>query len=147
MFYFIHVTRSFLFSDIPWILIIYAMLGDQSQFKRNTLSDLEGVIRWFSSPTRLLYYVFSVIIRALLVPLIRLALGIMIKRLMGLNKESKSWDSSQITLLRRYINSTILSNDSLNDAFKILGVHYEVISVSLCVRLPQFRLMTISLRF
>lgn len=119
------------------------MLGDQSQFKRVTLNNFEAVIRWFSSPTRLLYYVFSVIVRALLVPLIRLVLGIMIKRLLGHNMESKSWDSSQTTLLRRYINSTILSEDTLNDAFRILGVHYEVVSVSLRVRFSRFRSMTI----
>jgi hypothetical protein len=144
MFYSIYVTRSFLFSDIPWILVIYAMSGQQSQIiEQDTLSELETVIRWFSSPTRIVYYILSVIIRALLIPLIRLSLGIMIKRLLGLNMESKSWDSSQMALLRRYINSIILSDDTLNSAFKILGVHYEAVSVSLRVRLPRFRLITI----
>ena len=47
--------------------------------------------------------------------------------------ESKSGDFSQMTLLRRYINSIILSEDTLYDVFKILGVHYEAVSVSLCV--------------
>jgi len=72
---------------------------------------------------------FSAIVRTLLVPLIRLALGIMIRRLLGLNMESKSWDSSQTALLRRYINTIILSDDTLNDVFKIVGVHYEAVSV------------------
>ena len=95
-----------LFSD--WVFMIYAMSGHRSQFKRDTLNDFGAVIRWFASPNRLMYYIFSAIIRALIIPLIRLGLGIMIKRLLGLNVESKSWNSSQTVLLRRYINSMIL---------------------------------------
>src|SRR6266511_1603947 len=143
MFYIIHLTRSFLFSDIPWIFMIYAMSGHWSQFKRDTLSNFEAVIRWFASPNQLMYYIFSAIIRALIIPLIRLGLGIMIKRLLGLNVESKSWNSSQMILLRRYINSMILSQETLNSAFKILGTHYEAVSVSLSIPSPHFRLMTI----
>ena len=134
--------RSFLFSDIPWIFVIYAMSGRQSQFKRDT-GSIEGVIRWFASPNRLVYFMLSLIIRALVIPFIRLALGIMIKRLLGLNMESKSLDSSQMALLRRYINSMILSEDTLNNIFKILGVHYDAVSVNLFVSFPQFKLMTI----
>ena len=139
---FIHVTRSFLISDIPWIFIIYTMLGHRSQFELDT-DNMEGVIRWFASPNWLKFYLCFVIIRALLMPLIRLTLGITIKRLLGFNMESKSWDSSQMALIRRYINSRILSNDTLSDAFSILDFHYEVVSVSFCVRFLRFRLMTI----
>ena len=118
------------------------MTGNQSQFKVDA-GNIKGVIRWFSSPSRLVYYMFSIIIRALLTPLIRLALGIMVKRLMGLNMESKSGDSSQMALLRRYINSMILSEDTLDDVFKVLGVHYEGVSVSLYLCFPRFKLITI----
>jgi len=120
--------------------MIYAMSGHPSQFKRNPLGDLEAVVHWFASPNRFMFFIFSAIIRAILIPLIRLCLGIMIKRLLGLNVESKSWNSSQIILLRRYINSMILSQETLSDAFKILGTHYEAVSVSLCVS-PRFELM------
>jgi len=80
--------------------MIYAMSGHRSQFKRDTLNDFAAVIRWFALPNRLMYYIFSAIIRALIIPLIRLGLGIMIKRLLGLNVESKFWNSSQTILLR-----------------------------------------------
>lgn len=113
--------------------MIYAMSSDRSQFKQYTLSDFEAVIRWFASPDRLTYYIFSAIIRALIIPLIRLGLGILIKRLLGLNVESRSWNSSQMILLRRYINSIILSQETLHSAFKILGTHYEAVSVSFCI--------------
>jgi hypothetical protein len=108
------------------------MTGHHSQFNRET-GSIEGVIRWFASPSRVVYYMLSLIIRAILIPLIRLALGIMIKRLMGLTKERKSWNSSQTALLRRYINSKILSENTIHDVFKFLGVHYEAVSVSLCI--------------
>lgn len=135
MFDIIHVTRSLLFPDIPWVFMIYAMSGHRSQFKRDTFSNLEAVIHWFASPHRLMFYIFAAIIRSLIIPLIRLSLGLMIKQLLGLNVESKSLDSSQMVLLRRYINSILLSQEALDDAFKILGTHYEAVSVSLCVPL------------
>ena len=48
-----------------------------------------------------------------------------------------------MVLLRRYVNTMILSEDTLNDVFRILGVHYEAVSVSLSARFPRSRLMTI----
>jgi len=112
--------------------MIYVMSGHLPQSERRTLSDLEAIIRWFVSPNRLMYYIFSAIIRALIVPFIRLGLGVIVKQLLGLNVESKSWNPSQMTLLRRYINSMTLSEEILNDAFQILGSHYEAVSVGLC---------------
>jgi len=123
--------------------MIYIMSSHLPQFKRRTLSDLEAVIRWFVSPYRLMYYTFSAIIRALIIPLIQLCLGVMVKQLLGLNVESKSWNPSQMILLRRYINSMLLSEKILNSAFQILGSHYGAVSVRPCVASPRFKLMTI----
>ncbi|KAF8808805.1 hypothetical protein BYT27DRAFT_7188280 [Phlegmacium glaucopus] len=116
-------------SYIPWILVLYAM-AHGSQFKGPGLNDLEAVIYWFTSSTPIFYYALSNIVHALLVPLVRLALGIITKRILGLNGENSSLNPSQMALLRRYINWYILSEKTLGDAFIILGPHYEAVSVA-----------------
>lgn len=58
-----------------------------------------------------------------------MGLGIVVKRCLGLNRESATANASQMTLLRRYINSSLLSQQSLKKAFDILGTHYEMTSV------------------
>ncbi|KAI3616310.1 peroxisomal-coenzyme a synthetase, partial [Moniliophthora roreri] len=42
---------------------------------------------------------------------------------------ASSADASQITLLKRYINSHLLSKRRLKDAFSLLGNHYEIVSI------------------
>jgi hypothetical protein len=69
-------------------------------------------------------------VRALVTPLLQLALGILVKRMFGLNKATSIYSQpSQLALLRRYINSHTLSKSALRSAFSILGTHYEVVSV------------------
>ena len=70
-------------------------------------------------------------VKATCTPLVRLFLGILVKRILGLNKESDIRNASQLALLRRYINSVLLSQRDLKDAFSLLGTLYEVVSVRL----------------
>jgi len=95
----------------------------------DSLNDLESVIYWFASPQRIGYHALSRVLRALFRPLIRLFLGVAIKRLFGLNTDTRDRKPSQHAILRRYINSSLLSKNVLRDAFSILGTHYEIISV------------------
>jgi len=102
---------------------------DLTHIQHKDLNDLEAVIYWFASPKRVAFHALSRSVRALLRPLIRLGFGILVKRALGLNSEH-STSTSQIVLLRRYINSILLSREELNEALSILGTHYEVVSVS-----------------
>jgi hypothetical protein len=101
---------------------------DLTHIQHEELNDLEAVIYWFASPKRIAFHAISRAVRALFRPLIRLGLGILVKRALGLNSEYSA-STSQIVLLRRYINSILLSRDELKEAFSILGTHYEVVSV------------------
>jgi hypothetical protein len=94
------------------------------------LNNLEAVIFWFASPKRVMFHAISRAVRALLRPLIHLAWGIQVKRTFGFNCEYSTSSTSQIVLLRRYINSILLSCEELMEAFSILGTHYEMVSVS-----------------
>lgn len=97
------------------------------------LNALEAVIWWFADPRRVAYHTLSRIVRAICTPVLQLVLGVALKRLMGLNQECSAEDYTQLMLLRRFINSNLLSHDALHRAFSILGIHYEVVSVSGCV--------------
>ncbi len=97
------------------------------------LNALEAVIWWFADPRRVAYHALSRIVRALFTPVLRLILGIALKRLMGFNPECSAEGYTQVMLLRRFINKNILSQDALHGAFSILGIHYEIVSVSICL--------------
>ena|SRR6266567_9386422 len=103
---------------------------DLTHIHRQDLNDLEAVIYWFASPKRIMFHALSRTVRALFRPLIQLAFGILVKRAFGLNSEYPTSSTSQIVLLRRYINSILLSHRKLQEAFSILGTHYEMVSVS-----------------
>jgi hypothetical protein len=111
------------------MLTIFPMV-DMPHNRGHNLNDLEGVIYWFASPKRIIFHVLAWVVRDLFRPLIHLASGILVKRAFGLNSEDPSSSTSQIVLLRRYINSILLSRQELKEAFAILGTHYEMVSVS-----------------
>ena len=97
------------------------------------LEPLVSVVLWFASPKRIALHFLSRIVRAVVTPLLQLILGILVKRILGLNKPTQGEDCSspsQIVLLRRFVNSRLLSARKLSSAFALLGTHYEVVSVS-----------------
>lgn len=98
------------------------------------LNALEAIIWWFADPKRVAYHALSRVVRALFTPILQLVLGIALKRLMGFNPECSAEGYTQTMLLRRFINTNILSQDVMRNAFSILGAHYEIVSVSVhCV--------------
>ncbi|PFH50931.1 hypothetical protein AMATHDRAFT_143766 [Amanita thiersii Skay4041] len=118
----------FFSSYIPWFLSLWLML-DQTIVEHDGLNAMEAVIYWFASPRRVLFHAISRVVRVLCTPLVQVLLGLLVKRVLGLNKAGSTSKASQIVLLRRYINSVLLSQDNLNQAFSILGSHYENVSV------------------
>ncbi|KDQ58575.1 hypothetical protein JAAARDRAFT_155112 [Jaapia argillacea MUCL 33604] len=114
-------------SYIPWFAALFALL---TQTMNNAgLNSLETVIKWFASPQRIMWHSLARIIRIIIPPLIQTLLGIIVKRLMGLNTEGSMFDASQWSLLRRHISENLLSQQALCRTFDILGSHYEMVSV------------------
>ncbi|KAJ7623641.1 acetyl-CoA synthetase-like protein [Roridomyces roridus] len=89
---------------IPWFIALWLMINEVS-IVTNQLNTLESVVIWFSSPKRVLFHALSRVI------------------------QRTTAEASQLVLLRRYINSTLLSKAHLKAAFSVLGTHYEVVSV------------------
>lgn len=124
-------------SDIPWFTAIW-LLVTQTRILTTGLNGLESVVYWFASPQRILYHALSRVVRAVIVPLLQLLLGIIVKRAFGVNNECLASDATQVSLLRRYINSRLLSQHKLKLAFSILGTHYEIVSVCTTFEVSAF---------
>jgi hypothetical protein len=125
----LHAWAAHAALDIPWLVAVWLMVNEVTIITVH-LNALESVVFWFSSPERVAYHALSRVVRVVVTPLIQLVLGVMVKRAFGLNTKSTTADASQLSLLRRYINSHLLSQPSLKAAFSVLGTHYEVVSVS-----------------
>ncbi len=110
---------------IPWFAAIYIMI-QETILQVQGLNNLESVIWWFADPERVLWHAVGRVMRAVIQPLLQVFLGIAFKRLMGLNREALHADSSQWSIIRRYINSQTLSQSALRRAFDILGAHYQM---------------------
>ncbi|KAF5316582.1 hypothetical protein D9619_006739 [Psilocybe cf. subviscida] len=116
-------------SYVPWFAALYAMVT-QAHISHAGLNNLEAIVYWFSEPKRVLFHGVSRIARALFTPLIQLALGILVKRIFGLNTDTPNTaHNSQLVLLRRYINGILLSKAAMRKTFSILGTHYEIVSI------------------
>lgn len=114
-----------LITYIPWFVAIYIMI-QETILQVQGLNSLESVIWWFADPERVLWHAVGRVMRAVIQPLLQVFLGIIFKRLMGLNREGLHADSSQWSITRRYINSQTLSQSALRRAFDILGTHYHM---------------------
>ncbi|KIM35873.1 hypothetical protein M413DRAFT_78898 [Hebeloma cylindrosporum] len=122
------ITIVHFISYLPWFVSIWFMLGQTIIYKEN-LNALEGIIYWFASPHRIISHFIARIVRTVLTPLIRLILGIVVKRTLGFNRPCRGTGHTQWSMLLRYINSSLLSQRNLNGAFSILGTHYETVSM------------------
>ncbi|KAK7056427.1 hypothetical protein VNI00_002982 [Paramarasmius palmivorus] len=115
-------------SYIPWFACLWLMIH-QAIVVTDGLTALASVIYWFAAPDRVAFHVLGRVVRATITPILHLILSIFVKRIFGLNNECSVADASQLSLLRRFINSRLLSRRHLNDAFSLLGSHYEVVSI------------------
>ncbi|KAJ6584022.1 hypothetical protein DFH09DRAFT_911062 [Mycena vulgaris] len=123
------ISSVFFVSYLPWIIFGWLMTKD-TYISTEHLNPLESIIKWFATPERVVHQILLRAVRALITPLLHLVLGILVKRALGLNQETRSPSQpTQIALLRRYINSRTLSRSILRAAFAILGTHYENVSI------------------
>ncbi|KAF5361190.1 hypothetical protein D9758_009022 [Tetrapyrgos nigripes] len=113
---------------IPWFLCLWGMF-ETTELVQPGVPPMVSIIFWFSAPKRVFFHVLSRMTRNTLVPVLQVVLGVIVKRLFGLNKECTASEASQLALLRRFINGTLLSQPKMKKAFSIVGNHYEVVSI------------------
>jgi hypothetical protein len=116
-------------ANIPWFFCLWGMVKT-TRLIQPGVPPMVSVILWFSAPKRVAFHILSRITRNTVVPILQLILGLIVKRMFGLNRECTAAEASQLAVLRRFINGTLLSQIKMKNAFSILGSHYEVVSVS-----------------
>ncbi|KAJ8081882.1 putative NRPS-like protein biosynthetic cluster [Marasmius tenuissimus] len=116
-------------SYIPWFTVLWLMYD--LTIVNDSLDPLASVVLWFASPERIALHFLARTVKAVVTPLLQLILGVLVKRVLGLNKPCQEGEGSvpQMVLLRRFVNSHLLSARKLKSSFAILGTHYEVVSV------------------
>ncbi|KAN0060303.1 hypothetical protein ACQY0O_007632 [Thecaphora frezii] len=112
---------------IPWFASLFMLLSQPFDFNHH--DSVKGVIAWFAFPRRIGWHYVARIVRNGMPPLINLVLGILIKRILGLNREGSMRNATQFALFRRWMNSQLLSQPQIRRALAILGTHYEMTSV------------------
>ena len=112
---------------VPWFAALFILLAQPPP--KGNLTNMERVIVWFASPQRVAWHSLARIIRVIFPPVLQLIFGLIIKRVMGLNRGGLTKDASQWVHLRRFINHKLLSPKVLKRAYSIIGSHYEVTSV------------------
>ncbi|EIN09770.1 acetyl-CoA synthetase-like protein [Punctularia strigosozonata HHB-11173 SS5] len=115
-------------SYVPWFAILCVMILT-TDLAVHGLHPVESVIEWFATPRRILWHVVARVVRVVLAPIIQMILGIALKRIMGMTTEHSVEHTTQWILLRRYINSSLLSQYTLKHAFDVFGTHYEATSM------------------
>ncbi|KAG7094597.1 hypothetical protein E1B28_005422 [Marasmius oreades] len=114
-------------SLIPWFVMLWLMF-DLTFIVIEREEPLITAIAWFANPTRVAFHIAAKAVKAVVVPLLRLGLGLILKRILGLNTECRG-TPSQMSLFRQFVNSKLLSQKKLRGAFSILDAHYEVVSI------------------
>ncbi|KAF9254935.1 acetyl-CoA synthetase-like protein [Marasmius fiardii PR-910] len=114
-------------SFVPWFAVLWFMFDLTFRLSKAE-SALISVMLWFANPVRVAFHILAKAVAVVVVPVIRLGLGIMVKRVVGLNTECHG-NPSQLFLFRQYLSSKLLSQKKLRDAFAVLGSHYEVVSM------------------
>lgn len=121
------VILVFIISYVPWFAALILLLLQPFNFTNQ--DSLESVIAWYAYPTRIGYHFLARVIRKILPPLVNLVCGILIKRILGFNRAGSMRNASQIALFRRWMTDQLLNQRKLNQAFQIIGTHYEMVSV------------------
>lgn len=114
-------------SYVPWFAALFLLLAQPFNFSNN--DSLESIVAWYAYPRRIGYHFLARVVRKILPPLIHLALSIVVKRVIGLNKPGSVRSAGQLALFRRWLSSQLLSQMHLKRAFEVLGTHYEMVSV------------------
>ncbi|PIL31438.1 transporter [Ganoderma sinense ZZ0214-1] len=109
---------------VPWFAALFLLMSQAPP--PGNFDSLERVIVWFASPDRVAWHSLARIVRVICPPIFQLVLGIVLKRIMGLNRDGST---SQWSLIRRFINHNLLSQEAIKRAQDIIGSHYEITSV------------------
>ncbi|KAI5895638.1 uncharacterized protein SCHCODRAFT_02686995 [Schizophyllum commune H4-8] len=113
---------------VPWFCMLYLMF-EYTVVLREGMNPLQSVIYWFAEPRRIVFHVVARVVRAVCTPLLSLFLGIIVKRIMGLQRPGDAKQYSEYQRLRRWINDKLVGQGAIKKATAVLGTHYQTVSI------------------
>jgi len=112
-----------LLEQLPVLLVLRAMVD--SPWYIPHLSNVREVIVWFLTPQRIGYYLALRVVRAVVLPIVRLGACIAVKRLIiGKFTEGRR-DRSEWNLFKHWLMASLLPGEALQDVGHLVGAHYE----------------------
>jgi hypothetical protein len=120
-------------SYIPWFVVLKMMVADAKShgWYQNDVHSIYHAFLWWITPQRLFYYFSLRIVKRCIVPYIRLGMIILIKwtvvgkfRRMDEEEKNLPWNR-----FRYWLMSKLLPGGGLAGVAKLVGTHYEVISI------------------
>jgi acetyltransferase-like isoleucine patch superfamily enzyme/acyl carrier protein len=118
---------------IPWIYGLNLMItsAEKDGWYLNDLTNVFEAFRWWVTPERIIWYFALRVIKECLVPVLKLMIIILIKRLV-LGKFKPCGDlerNSPWNLFRYWILSKLLPGGKLCGVINLVGSHYEIVSI------------------
>jgi acetyltransferase-like isoleucine patch superfamily enzyme len=125
-----------LFSNIPPFVVIYMMLQTKGQ-ENAGFETANELLRWFSDPKRIPYFIGIRVARALLSPFFYMAAALFWKKVViGPVRPGprRHWNPSnshayQWELVRHTLAATLFSRKRLQNVADLVGRHYENVSI------------------
>ena len=127
------VTLVLLAAYIPWIYGLNLMVNfaiDEGWYSAKITSIFEA-FRWWVTPQRIIWYFALRVIKDCVVPVLKLLVVILIKRMfigkfepLDSERRKDPWN-----VFRYWIMSKLLPGGQLGGVLKLVGSHYEVVSI------------------
>ncbi|RYG69938.1 hypothetical protein EON64_01440 [archaeon] len=120
-------------SFIPWFFVLKLMVynAQTGGWYQSDLHSIYHAFLWWITPQRLCYFFLLRVVKRCVVPYIKLAMMILIKRLiigrfteMDEQEKSRSWNR-----FRYWFMSKMLPGGGLAGVSKLVGTHYEIVSI------------------
>lgn len=115
---------------VPWMIILHFMLQQAvlGGWYIGNIDSLYAACIWWVTPQRLVYYFLLRVVRRCIMPPVRLALVICIKRFV-LGKFTEESFGTDWSLLRYWLMSRLLANGTISHVARLIGTHYEGVSI------------------
>ena len=123
----------YILENVPYVGMLYLMIwySTSNGYAVFNFDSLKNVILWWTTPQRFIFIYAIAIMNACFSPFLRLFLTVLIKWFiigkfvpMTIEEKSKPWNAMKYSLM-----SGLMSGGSLGGVTKLLGTHYEFVSI------------------
>lgn len=120
-------------SFVPWFIVLKLMVTDAKAngWYQQDIHSIYQAFLWWITPQRLFYFLLLRITKRCLVPFLRLAMIIAIKRLVVGRFQVMDYEAKQQpwNRFRYWLMNKLLPGGGLAGVAKLVGTHYEAISI------------------